>query len=63
MSNTDPTQKPEMNPDACEGLAVLVSYKTPAVLYQVRWMPPWFNQDTPHGIWFCILVLTLWFTP
>ena len=35
MNNTDPTQKPEMNPDACEGLAVLVSNKTPAVLYQV----------------------------
>jgi len=32
MSNTDPHQKPGINTGAREGLALPVSYKTPAVL-------------------------------
>ena len=32
ISNTESTNKQEMNPGACEGSALPVSYKTPTVL-------------------------------
>jgi hypothetical protein len=36
MSNMDPTNKTRVNPGACEGQIVPISYKTPAVVLKVK---------------------------
>jgi hypothetical protein len=36
MSNMDPTNKTRVNPGACKGQIVPISYKTPAVVLKVK---------------------------